>query len=293
MIILHNGESGLFKICVPIFTFLVGYGYSFAKKKNLNHAAKRSWHLLSHFWLILLGLFLPVAIWTGGYKPTLSLILPELFGLDSQLNWFSWYVYFYIFAMIIMIPASSIINRFKIWGIIFLIGLCFIGSIGIHSINEWSKNIWLQAAFDCCIVSPPMFTGYYLAENKIASKIRLPHNFISILTLLIIAIGAFMFRGSFNYATQLDFITVPIFCLAIVGIFNIIKNRATNTFFISLGKESMNMWFFHAIFFTAVTAGAFMPLLSWIQPKGILIIAMIAISYFVGKIFTGVYKMLE
>ena len=109
----------------------------------------------------------------------------------------------------------------------------------------------------------------------------------------LIALGAFFFRGSFYYASQLDFITVPIFCLAIVGIFNIIRNRQIHTLFISLGKESMNMWFFHAIFFTGVTSGVFYPLLSWIQPKVILIIAMIIVSYFVGKVFTTVYNILK
>ena len=293
MIILHNNCGGLFKICVPIFTFLVGYGYSFAKQKNLTHAAKRSWHLLSHFWLILLGVFLPVAIWTANYNPTVSLILSELFGLESKLNWFSWYVYFYIFAMIIMVPASRFIDYYKIWGVLILTISFFCIAMSIHHISGWQENIWLQAAFDCCIVSPPMFTGYYLANNKIAEKIELTHNWISLMILGLIALGAFFFRGSFYYASQLDFITVPIFCLAIVGIFNIIRNRQIHTLFISLGKESMNMWFFHAIFFTGVTSGLFYPLLSWIQPKVILIIAMIIVSYFVGKVFTTVYNILK
>lgn len=32
MITLHNDTLPEFKICVPIFTFLVGYGYAFAKE---------------------------------------------------------------------------------------------------------------------------------------------------------------------------------------------------------------------------------------------------------------------
>lgn len=165
MIMLHNGVSDLFKICVPIFTFLVGYGYAFAKAKNLRHAVKRSWHLLSHFWLILFGIFVPVAILQGGWNPNLPELFYNMFGLESELNWYSWYIYFYIYAMVIMIPISRIIVKYKIWACLALILICF-GAIGaIHLIPEWSNNTWLQAIHDCLLCSPVMFTGFYLAEG--------------------------------------------------------------------------------------------------------------------------------
>ena len=165
MITLHNDTLPEFKICVPIFTFLVGYGYAFAKEKNLRHGLKRMWHLLSHFWLILLGLFLPVAIWKGGYEPTIGNVLLNMFGLESNLNWYSWYIYFYIFAMLAMIPASRLIQRFKLPAlgalIVVSLGLC----AAIHLIPDWSSNVWLQAIHDCLLCSPLRYTGVYLAEG--------------------------------------------------------------------------------------------------------------------------------
>ena len=165
MIILHNDVNGLFKICVPIFTFLVGFGYAFAKEKNLMHGVKRSWHLLSHFWLILLGLFLPIAITYGGYEATIPGVLVEMFGLQSYLNWYSWYIYFYILAMLIMIPSSRIIKRFGILGVLGLTIISFGISFCIRLIPNWSDNIWLQAIFDTFLCSPVMFSGFYLAEG--------------------------------------------------------------------------------------------------------------------------------
>lgn len=163
MITLHNDMLPEFKICVPIFTFLVGYGYAFAREKNLRHGLKRMWHLLSHFWLILLGLVLPVAIWKGGYNPTVDNVLLNMFGLESNLNWYSWYIYFYIFAMLAMIPASRLIQRFKLpaLGVLIIVSLalCF----AIHLIPNWSSNVWLQAIHDCFLCSPVMYTGFYLA----------------------------------------------------------------------------------------------------------------------------------
>lgn len=163
MVALHNDTLPEFKICVPIFTFLVGYGYAFAKEKDLRHGLKRSWHLLSHFWLILIGLFLPVAIWRGGYEPTVSKVLLEMFGLESDLNWYSWYVYFYIFAMLIMIPASRLIVKFRLYGVVGMLLTSVIGILAIHSITGLSENVWLQAAFDCFLCSPVMYVGFYLA----------------------------------------------------------------------------------------------------------------------------------
>lgn len=165
MIALHNETLPEFKICVPIFTFLVGYGYAFAKEKNLKHGLQRSWRLLSHFWLILLGIFLPTAILAGGFKPTLGNVIPELFGLDSQLNWYSWYLYFYIYAMVIMIPASWLISRFRFLACCCLIILCFGAVFVIHQISDLSNNMYIQAIHDCLLCSPVMFMGFYLADG--------------------------------------------------------------------------------------------------------------------------------
>ncbi len=166
MIILHNDVPVPgFKICVSIFTFLVGYGYYYAKEKNLKHGLKRSWHLLSHFWLILLGLFLPVAILGGEYKPTLYNVFTNMFGLESNLNWFSWYIYFYLYSMVAMIPLSRVVNRYGIWAVLGLWALCYGIVFLLHQIPNWSDNIWVQAIHDCILCTPVMLAGYYLAEG--------------------------------------------------------------------------------------------------------------------------------
>lgn len=291
MIILHNDSLIEFKICVPIFTFLVGYGYAFAKEKNLKHGLKRSWNLLSHFWLILFVLFLPVAIWKGEYEPTISNVLLNMFGLESNLNWYSWYIYFYIFAMVVMIPISRLIDKFGITAIIVIIGLCIAVCCGVHTISNWDKDIWLKAIFDCCLCTPPMLTGYCAASTNLIKKLPIPfrvNKYLSVLGLLIVCIAIFFLRG-IPYATYIDFITVPIFAFSIVIIFNLITWNSIHNFFIGLGKESMNMWFIHAIFATTCTAVVFAPLVDWIYPKIIHILVVIIASFCIGKLFTAMY----
>ena len=289
MITLHNDTLPEFKICVPIFTFLVGYGYAFAKEKNLRHGLKRMWHLLSHFWLILLGLFLPVAIWKGGYEPTIGDVLLNMFGLESNLNWYSWYIYFYIFAMLAMIPASSLIQRFKLPAlgalIVVSLGLC----AAIHLIPDWSSNVWLQAIHDCFLCSPVMYTGFYLAEGGAITRLKINHTLKNAVMALLIAVGIFFLRG-LPFATFLDFVTVPIFAAAVVILFNIVSWQPIHRLLMALGKESMNMWFIHAIFATTCTAVVFAPLVDWLQPKIVHIFGLIIISYCIGKLFTAAYN---
>lgn len=291
MICLHNYAGGAFKICVPIFTFLVGYGYSFAKRKDWRHAVKRSWHLLSHFWLILLGIFLPVEIWNG-YEPTLGNVLSNMFGLDSNLNWYSWYIYFYLYAMVAMIGCSRLIDRLGLKMMTGLIICCFVFIGIIHIIPQWTENIWLQAIHDCFLCTPTMLVGYYLASNNTVSKISIPHNWVFAICCIAILLTVFLLR-KIPYVSMLDFILVPIFVVALVALFNIIRVRILVGTLAALGKESMNMWFIHALFATTGTALTFAPLIKWIEPKILLITMMVIGSYFASKIVTFIYSILS
>lgn len=87
MIILHVGGSGAtydvpirtmadypvlgflhpsFKLCVGIFTFMIVYGYAFAKVKVWHYSLKHIWALLKAFWLILLVITVPSILIIGG-----------------------------------------------------------------------------------------------------------------------------------------------------------------------------------------------------------------------------------
>lgn len=291
MIALHNHTTGLFKICVPIFTFLVGYGYAFTKKPNLAHGLRRMWHLLSHFWLILLGIFLPVAIVCGHYQPTLANVLENMFGLESNLNWYSWYIYFYIYAMIAMIPLSRIIKRFKVPAILALTCCCFGLVFALQMIPGWSENIWLQAIHDCILCTPVMLVGFYLAEGGVVTKIEIPNGIFGVIICLAV-MGVTFFVRAIPYSFLIDWITVPTFCIATVALFNIVTWTPAQKIMTSLGKESMNMWFLHALFATAVTAPLFAPMIDWVTPLVLRILIMVIASYFMARICTAIYNKL-
>jgi UDP-N-acetylmuramyl pentapeptide phosphotransferase/UDP-N-acetylglucosamine-1-phosphate transferase len=53
---------GSLQICVGIFVFMIGYGYSFAKSKDWKYSIKHIKRLLVVYWCILFCLALPVCI---------------------------------------------------------------------------------------------------------------------------------------------------------------------------------------------------------------------------------------
>ena len=56
---LFTGESDMFKICVGMFTFMVGYGYAFSRDKDFKYSWRHIKKLLITFWTILFVLTLP------------------------------------------------------------------------------------------------------------------------------------------------------------------------------------------------------------------------------------------
>ncbi len=85
MIILHIGWAGdcmgvtlsettsrilgTFKLCVPIFVFMIGYGYSFSKEKDFAYSLRHIKKLLLPYWTILFLFALPVCLQSiGGAK---------------------------------------------------------------------------------------------------------------------------------------------------------------------------------------------------------------------------------
>ncbi len=48
---------GTFKLCVPIFVFMIGYGYSFSKEKDFAYSFHHIKKLLLPYWTILLSYF--------------------------------------------------------------------------------------------------------------------------------------------------------------------------------------------------------------------------------------------
>ena len=100
------------KLCVWIFAFLVGYGFQCSSNKSLKYSFKRIALLLVPYWAMLLMIFIPASYvsctlsdlgWGG--------IFYNMFGLSLSLNWYNWFVCFYILAVLSLPYLHKIIDN--------------------------------------------------------------------------------------------------------------------------------------------------------------------------------------
>lgn len=165
---------GTFKLCVGIFTFMVGYGYAFSKDKDLKYSLGHIRKLLVPFWVILIIFTVPVCYnqIEGG-----KMLLINMIGVNSRLNWFSWFVAFYIFAMTVMPFVGRLIDKKPLLWSFVCIGLFFTGEVVLHEFcPNYTKNDWTQRLFDCLLETPCMILGYLFAKQHWFTKIYIPRS---------------------------------------------------------------------------------------------------------------------
>lgn len=256
-----------FGLCVGIFTFLVGYGYAFANVKDWKYSIRHIWALLRAFWLILLVITVPsiIAIGRGqsicdrGFED----FVQNLFGVSESLNWYSWFVAFYIYCMIVMPIIHRWLDSYLLKGTIGFIAAFYFFEVVIHSLPFWESNYWVHSLFNCCLLMPTVLLGYYFAKRRIFQMISIPKHWsmaIVGLAMIAFAFGARAMKGSI-LGFKLDFFYAPISILGILIIFNTSELPFIRKMLISLGNHSVYMWFFHALFFTDVVRVVYQPLI--------------------------------
>lgn len=250
---------GVLKICVGIYTFMVGYGYAYAKRKNFSYSCHHAKKLLIAFWTILLGLALPAGYnqLSGGEE-----LLLNMFSIKSTLCWVSWFVHFYLWAMIVMPFIGRLIDKKPIvFSIIFIIG-AFLSEVALHQfIPGYKHNNWLQVLFNCLLQTPCMILGYLFSRKQWFQRISVPQHwavaFVAILIITLTLWIRYKFRSIYGF--NMDFFYAPLVIFSILVIFNQYKMTYFSRIMKELGDKSVYMWFFHGLFFTAATRSIYQP----------------------------------
>ena len=246
------------KMCVYIFAFLVGYGLFCSKNKTMRYSLKRILLLVIPFWTMLFFMFIPASVASGKFVDVFGKdlgagcleIIYNMFGISESLNWYSWFVCFYILTILSMPFLHRLFERFPKWG--WITGF-YIAECAIHFIPGWDTNHLLHNLFIYTSEIPLVIVGYMCGcwnqEGKIPAwfegKSRIP--------LALLAIIVVMLIKSINIPTMgfcLQAFYTPILIFAIVGIFNSVNLKWLGKGLQNIGDQSMYMWFFHAIFFT-------------------------------------------
>ena len=254
------------KICVAIFAFITGYAYFFSKTPTIKYGLKKIWGLLKRYWFILFVIFLPLSLYIGSKVITGKIILYNILALNKRLIPFAWYVYFYVFAMLTMPFIKKCfngkwVNDFVIPSLIFATLANLLGMAKFSNEFKWIKsdlnNIFLYMP---CIIYGFLFAKYNLFEKL--DKYLKPKYIWQAVVIIILIFGI-----SLNWHTVMGFnmytLYVPIFIYSCMIILNNLKYSIIPKLLEFLGKNSLNIWFLHALFLSGYTR-------DWLQPIGFL-----------------------
>lgn len=273
------------KICVGLFTFIIGYGYAFSKDHSYFYGFKHIGRLLMKFWGVMILIFIPVAL-NGGYSDYHSLIL-ELFGLKSALNCASWYIYFYICIMLLLPILAKFINASVIRNSVFLIILC--GLIAGY-LGEM-KNLYMRALYNCLFYLPVLIVGYCVAKLHIFERIKIKNEYI-IIFILLVTLGGRCAVSSIK-GFSMDIVCVPIFIYCLITPFCFSKLKYLERLLIPLGDKSLYMWFLHALFYSVAVRYAFAKYVLWPNSLIISYILIVFMSYVLSFLCMWVEKRLQ
>lgn len=254
-----------FKLCVGIFTFMIGYGYAFAKVKDWRYSVKHVWSLLKVFWLILLVITVPSIIAIGGDSTIKERgaedFIQNLFGVSESMNWYSWFVSLYIFCMMVLPLIHRFLDKKPILATIGFSILFYLLEVGIHTLPTWESNRWLYTMFNNCMLMPTVLLGYYFAKQQLFQKVCVYQHWSMAVVGLLLILLAFVGRAVLGSIAGFNLYVVhaTMAILGILIIFNTCKLPLTTKVLTALGNLSVYMWFFHALFFTDIVRTIYQP----------------------------------
>lgn len=260
-----------FRICVPTFAFLTGYFYWATPNKSIAYSIQKIKGICKDYWGVYFAVLIIAVIL--GYKDSITLggVFLEAIGLRTPFMSFSWYVCFYVIAMMYM-PLFARLCKESIWRIA-LFGVAIPYAIGWGTAKSSLEIGYLSNILNIMQINfPYMAIGYGCSLLNSFQRartfddiiVRSPsrHNIVW----LVIAGSCFIGQHLLNdihlpifgvwrllyliCVLFLNYVSIPLFvyCLA-----NIIKEnkhgRILSEILSAFGKQSMTMWFIHGVFF--------------------------------------------
>lgn len=167
----------------------------------------------------------------------------NLFGLEHQYCLGNWYIYFYIYALLLLPLLKRWLELHGFWRPIVAVALFAIVRY-LCSGNSYIDN--------CFAYSQVLVVGMYCAKTQFLS--RWSKNIQNKFIWIIIASMAVLLRsisGAMGVTT--DVIAVPMLVIAVCGLFQGHEQSLSFRILTSLGQCSTYMWFIHCLFFSDAT----------------------------------------
>lgn len=271
------------KMCVGIYTFIIGYGFWFCKSYSTGYVFGHIGKLLRQYWIVFVFLILPISIW-GGYFIDYKTLLLNLFGLEHQYCLGNWYIYFYVYALLLLPLLRRWLEPDGFWRPIVAVALFAIVRY-LCAENRYVDN--------CFAYSQMLVVGLYCAKTQILS--HWAGNIKSRglwLALFCFAVVMRCVSGAMGFTT--DVIAVPVVVIAVCGFSQGHEKSLLVRVLTTLGKHSTYMWFIHCIFFSTATKGVIQHLPMWTNflPVEFLMVSLFSylLASFMGRIETFIHE---
>lgn len=217
------------------------------------------------------------------YKLDIQQFVFYLFGIDSRLNWFSWYVYFYIYAMILLPLIVKFIDYSPILYTTALSLISFTLMAAIHFlIPDAGQSMWWKAADSCLINTPTLLLGYILARMRVFNRWLVSISIRRQAIMAMVLASTLLIRCLSHYKGLGDwlFATIVIYC--ILYFFSIYRMPGIRKLLTAFGRCSTYMWFLHSLLFVVATDYGFKQIVFWPGNVCGVVLWFIVASYVIG-----------
>lgn len=281
----HDG----FIICVGIFAFLIGFGYAFAKSKDLSYGWQHIKKIMIPYLIIFVVFIIPTCykeLYSEGWKT----ILNTLLGIDLTYYYYNWFIYVFIYAMLVMPLISRFIDRKPLLNTIILVVVFYLTQVFAHFMiyphleSHVSLVRYNYLMYNCLSLSPLICVGYLFAHEHYYERIRVDNlskplvAVASVLTIILLVYIDSKFRlfGGINF----ELFYVPVIVCAFVVLFNTFELKHLRPVMIKLGWASMYMWFLQALIHTPIVRQVYQPVVTIFNDINMVVLWTMVVLFF-------------
>jgi hypothetical protein len=246
------------RICIDIFAFITGYGYYFVEKKGheYKNGLKSITKLYLNYWIILFVIFVPLNILSGNFNTDIYKWVITIFAINSNgMIPFAWYINFYALALITLPLIKRMIGK-NIFNSLVVATLPFYSFrvLLFFSPSAFKDNIFMQIVDQYMFYMPTILLGYCFSKFKIfdyiykfQNKLKLNNTWFNIS----LVVALFICRDNLTVllGLNMDIFYVPLYVYLQTNILQSVNILKLNIILSLLGRNSLNLWLLHAIFF--------------------------------------------